>query len=217
MQSGVESPSSNTSVVPELNDRALRLAWYLVADLRAEPDALIHLERGVLLPALEKVARELNVSLRTLGAVETIEAHFALKYGDQPLNTLWLSWMGVSAANRIMTLVRSAETSLGVVLRSDQVEALAAREAAGDDLLQNVRNTGGSNVGRARAKANSRRPSIAVAPATTSVRSGGADEVRSTSSKPTPPDVSRVSLKQTVAPPEATTKKAPVLRRPQKK
>jgi len=161
MQSGVESPPGNTSVAPELGDRALRLAWYLVADLRAEPDALIHLERSVLLSALEKVARELNVSLSALRAVETIEAHFAQKYSDQTPNTLWLSWMSVSAANRITTLVRSAYTSLGVVLRSDQVEALAAREAAGDD--------------------------------------------------------SPVSPKRTVAPPKATTKKAPVLQRPKKK
>ncbi len=130
MESALDRAPSDIAADPDVRDRALRLAWYLVADLRAEPDALVHLEGSVLLPALEKVVRELGITRLEPGSVETIEAHFAEKHGGQTPNTLWLSWMGVSAAHRITTLVRSASASYGVVLRMDQSASVPQSESA---------------------------------------------------------------------------------------
>ena len=114
MESAPAGPARDSSGASVNGDRILRFAWYLVADLRAEADALVHLEPGVLLRALDKVARELSVSLRATGSLERIESHLARKLGDAGPNTLWLSWMNVSAAHRISTLVREVERSLGV-------------------------------------------------------------------------------------------------------
>lgn len=132
MESALDSVPSDIAATPDARDRALRLAWYLVADLRAEPDALVHLEGSVLLPALEKAARELGVTRLQPGSVETIEAYFAEKHGSQSPNTLWLSWMGVSAAHRITTLVRSAVAAYGVGLRAEPESVTEPQSASRD-------------------------------------------------------------------------------------